>query len=189
MELLNVKDLNQINNEVEIELREAGFNVDPGSIVKLFSKIINKVVSDLYSSISINMIQHFVTTATDEYLDAIGSIVNCRRKEKENDEDYRKRICSQVLSFASGNETAIRLAILNIDGVQDVKLKRYAFGAGSMAIIPIINGNDKNIISEIKEVVSNVASFGEVAYIILPKGKQVKFKIKGSEANLIGWRK
>lgn len=185
MELLNVKDLNQINNEVESELKELGFNVDPGSIVKLFSRIINKVLAGLYDSLSINMIQHFVTTAKQEYLEAIGAIVSCYRKDNEYDEDYRKRICSQVLMFASSNETAIRLSVLNIEGVQDVILKRYAFGAGSMAVMPIINTSNNSIVDIVKDVVSNISSFGEAAYIVLPKEKYIKIKIKILTSNSV----
>ena len=177
MILINEKDFNSISLETDKALNEYGFSTTPGSIAKLFADIINKNISDFYETLSVNHVQSFVTTASGTYLDAIGSMLNCERYISEEDEDYRKRICHQTLSLAKANETSIRLAVLSVDGVEDVVLKKFSHGPGSLTIVPITSDLSLNKISEVENVISDVVSCGEKVIIKSPNYKSVKLNI------------
>lgn len=177
MILIHNKDFNNLCKETEEELRSQGFSTTPGSIAKLFADIINKNISGFYDTLSINHIQAFVTTATGEYLDSIGTLLNCIREMNEVDEDYRKRICNQTLSMSKANETAIRLAVLSCDGVDDVVLKKYSHGPGSLTVIPICKRISENNISQVEMALSDVVSFGEKLVVKNPILKYIKMSI------------
>lgn len=179
MILINNKDFETLCNDTSKKLSENGFATTPGAIAKLFADILNKNISDFYGSLGLNHVQAFVTTAKGDFLDAIGVLLNCSRKNNENDEDYRSRITHQCLSLAMANETSIRLAVLSVPGVDDVILKRYSHGPGSFTIIPLINSsyNSNTIKSLVNDAVASVCSYGEKITIKLPSLKYIKLII------------
>lgn len=178
MELLNNKSFEEISEQTYAAMTQEGFSTTPGAICRLFADIINKNISEFYNTLKINHVQAFVTTASGKFLEAIGILLDCTRKPQENDSDYKKRITSQCLTLARANETAIRLAVLSIDGVLDVKMKRYSNGPGSFTIIPIVDASvDDSILDVINEIVSSVSSYGEKIIIKLPELKYVKLTI------------
>ena len=185
MILINEKDFETICRETDIKLNEYGFSTTPGSVAKLFADIINKNIADFYKTLSVNHMQSFVTTATGTYLDAIGTMLNCSRKVDESDDDYRKRICHQTLSLAKANGTSIRLAVLSIDGVEDVVIKKYSHGPGSLTIVPVTSDISVNRISEVEEAISDVVSCGEKIIIKSPTYKYVKFNINLSVSSTV----
>lgn len=177
MILINNKTFEELCAESDINLNELGFSTTPGSFTKLFADIINKHISDFYETLSINHMQSFVTTATGYYLDGIGKMLNCIRDLDEVDDDYRKRICHQTLSLSKANETSIRLAVLNCDGVDDVVLKKYSHGPGSLTIVPVTKDISMSKIAEVEEAVYDVVSCGEKVIVKAPTFKYVKFSI------------
>lgn len=177
MVLINNKDFKSICIETEKRLKEQGFSTTPGSVTKLFSDIINKNISEFYETLSANHIQNFVTTATGDYLDAIGMMLNCSRNTDEADDDYRKRICNQVLTFAKANETSIRLAVLAVDGVEDVVLKKYSHGPGSITVVPVTNSLSYNAVSAVETALRDIVSCGEKVIVKQPSYKYVKINI------------
>lgn len=177
MILINDKDFDSLQEQTIKAMEEVGFCTTPGAIAKLFADILNKNISDFYDVLTLNHIQSFVTTATGEFLDAIGILLNCTRLTSESDTDYRKRITHQCLSLANANETAIRLAALSVDGVEDVTMKRYSHGPGSFTIVPIITNNDTNVLSLVKEKVLKTSSYGEKITIKTPDYKLVKMSV------------
>lgn len=177
MMLINEKDFKTLCNETDKLLNESGFSTTPGSIAKLFTDIINKNISNFYDTLTVNHMQSFVTTASGVYLDSIGTMLNCYRKEDEKDDDFRKRICHQTLSLSKANETAIRLAILSVENIEDVVLKKYSHGPGSLTIVPICKDITINKISEVEEAISDVVSCGEKVIIKSPSYKYIKINI------------
>ncbi|HFL2401679.1 TPA: baseplate J/gp47 family protein [Clostridioides difficile] len=178
MILIHNKNFESLVKETEVELNKIGFDTSPGSIAKLFSDIINKNISEFYDVLTMSHLQAFVTTATGKFLNAIGLLVGCKRLFEESDEDYRKRITHQTLNLAKANETSIRLAVLSIEGVKDVILKRYSHGPGSMTIVPITeNIDDEGLLSSVKEVLLDITSFGEKVVVKLPNFKYLKLNI------------
>lgn len=177
MILINNKTFEELCNESDVSLSELGFSTTPGSFAKLFSDIINKHISDFYETLTTNHMQSFVTTASGYYLDSIGSMLNCTRNVDELDDDYRKRICHQTLSLSKANETSIRLAVLNCDGVDDVVLKKYSHGPGSLTIVPVTKDVSINNIAAVEEAIQDVVSCGEKVIVKAPSFKYVKFNI------------
>lgn len=60
---------------------------------------------------------------------------------RETDEGLRFRIRKAVTSTEGANETAIRLALLGVPGIADVKLTQFSEGAGSFDVLLIPQGN------------------------------------------------
>ena len=85
MILISNKDFNSLSETTIERLSMAGFTTTPGGIAKLFADILNKNISDFYETLTINHMQAFVTTATGEFLDAIGVLLNCERKTDETE--------------------------------------------------------------------------------------------------------
>lgn len=158
-------------------MEEKGFDTTPGAIVKLFLDIINKNVSDFYDRLVADHLLAYLTTSKGQFLDSIGMLVGCTRLEDESDADYKKRISYQTTILAKANEIAIRLAVLSLEEVEDVKIKRYAHGPGSMTIVPITNNLSQRVVSLVEREVSEVCSCGERAIIKPPEYKFVKLDI------------
>lgn len=177
MILINNKDFKSLIEQTDLELVQNGFSITPGSIAKLFTDIINKNVAEFYETLTVNHLQAFVTTATGEFLDSIGKLLNCDRFTDEEDDDFRKRITHQTLSLAKANETSIRLAALACDGVEDVVLRKYSHGPGSFTVVPVTKDRSSSQIAAVTQALSDVTSFGEKVVVKMPSLKLVKFSI------------
>ena len=179
MLILN-KDLKTIQNKTEKYFEEVGINITPGSIAKLFSSIINSEISEFYQTLTTYHMQCFVTTATGTYLEAIGKLLNCNRKESENDDDYRYRIINQILVGASANKTAITLAALSVNGVDNVVLVPFTKGAGSFDLYVVNSEGElsEDTINDVRNEVSKVVGYGINFNISEPIYKNVSLKIK-----------
>lgn len=162
MVVLNTKTFEELSQEGIIELNNIGFNSSPGSIAKLFLNIINKSISELYTTLSINHLRAFVTTADNDALDAIGSLLQCTRLNGESDDNYRYRITNQCLTLATSNYTAVRLAALTTEGVEDVILQPYSMGAGSFTVIILTNTDipQQDVIDRVYDNLKNVHAYG-----------------------------
>lgn len=162
MNVLNTKTLDELIAESTEQLQSVGFSTSPGAIAKLFMNIINQSISNLYKTLTVNHVRAFVTSANDEALDAIGSLVHCKRLLNESNDNYRFRITNQCLTLATSNGTAIRLTALVVDGVQDIVLKPYSMGAGSFTVIVITDEDvtKSDILENVKTNLLNVHGYG-----------------------------
>lgn len=180
MIVLNTKNFDELQEESLKELTAIGFSDSPGTIARLFLSIINKNISTLYKVLTVNHLRAFLSTSDGAALDAIGLLLQCKRKDSESDDDYRYRISQQCLTLATSNETAIRLAALTTDGVYDVKLKPYAMGTGTFTVIIILESN-VNLDIVLKNVTNNInetVGYGIRFKVVTPTLTYVKFKYK-----------
>lgn len=180
MILLFDKTKDDLNKKAEAALLKAGFNISPGSIAKLLLGIINESLSDFYETLKINHLQSFVSSATGDFLKAIGSLVNCTKLDTDTDDTYRLRITKQILNTATANETSIRIAALSIPSVQDVVLKGYSYGAGSFTVLVVTEDlvtNEATLVS-VYDAVNEVVGYGIKFNVINPDINTVKIKIK-----------
>lgn len=179
MLILN-KDFKNIQKKAEEYFQEVGISVTPGGIAKLFSSIINSEISEFYETLSVYHLQCFVSTATGTYLEHIGKLLNCDRKEKETDDNYRFRITNQVLSVASANKASIKLAALSVDGVDSVVLVPFSKGAGSFDLFVVNNNGELNdkVINNVKNEVVKVIGYGINCNVSEPRYKKVEISIK-----------
>ena len=180
MIVLNTKNFDELQEESLKELTTIGFSDSPGTIARLFLSIINKNISTLYKVLTVNHLRAFLSTSDGAALDAIGLLLQCKRKNSESDDDYRYRISQQCLTLATSNETAIRLAALTTDGVYDVKLKPFAMGTGTFTVIIILESNvDSDVV--LKNVTNNInetVGYGIRFKVVTPTLTYVKFKYK-----------
>lgn len=180
MNLIFDKSLEDINKSVNARLADEGFDTSPGSIVKLITSIINSEIVDFYELLSTALSNAFVTTATGRFLDALGQTVNCIRLDGEEDEDYRVRIVNSVSILTSSNEHAIRLKILSLDEVLDVRLKNYTHGAGTFTVVPITKDLliDSGLEFSIRQKIDETVAYGTKYHISKPRKKEVSLSIK-----------
>jgi uncharacterized phage protein gp47/JayE len=176
MIVLNTKTFKELSEEGVKSLNAIGFNSSPGSIAKLFLNIVNSSISDLYTTLTINHLRAFVTTADNDALDAIGSLLQCFRLENESDDNFRTRITNQCLTLATSNYTAVRLTALTTDGVEDVVIKPYSMGAGSFTVIVLTNKDvtPENILSNVYERLKDVHGYGIRYNVVSPTLNYIK---------------
>lgn len=145
-----MKNEEELRAETKKKLSEYGFDTSDGSIVNLFSNIINKNIYDVYEKVSELHLGHFISTATGTYLDDIAKVKNVVRQDEESDDDLRYRITIADRVNASCNFTSIKQTILlNFPNVYDVRKKDYTKGAGSFSLY--IHSNDDSL-SELEEI-------------------------------------
>lgn len=180
MILMLNKTFEDLRLKAEAELVKIGFSIAPGAIAKLLLNIINAEIAGFYESLTVNHVQAFLSTATGDFLDAIGYLLNCRRLADEKDDDFRYRISKQILFTASANETAIRLAALSVPGIQDVVLKKFSYGSGSFTVLIITDKPvaDASLVEAVRMNVDKVAGFGVKFDVTNPDLDVVKMKIQ-----------
>lgn len=176
MIVLNTKDYEELSQEGIQELNNIGFNSSPGSIAKLFLNIINKSIADLYNTLTVNHLRAFVTTADNDALDAIGSLLQCFRETNESDDNYRYRITQQCLTLATSNYTAVRLTALTTEGVEDVVLQPYSMGAGSFTVIVLGNTEitDDSVLEAVRVRLLDVHGYGIRYNVVSPTLNYIK---------------
>ena len=181
MELLmkkTIEDLMAISLE---RLNQTQLNeISRGGIARLFLSVINDNIAGFYDTLQTNHMQAFLSTATGAGIDEIGFLLACNRNSGEGDEEYRARISQQVLSAASANETAIKLAALSVADVQDVTMKKYTLGTGSFSIFVVTKEalTSEATINSIREAVDKAVGYG-IKYDVAAAGfVMVEMKIK-----------
>ena len=185
MIVLNTKTFKELSKEGIEALKSIGFNTSPGSIAKLFLNIINSSIADLYTTLTVNHLRAFVTTADNDALDAIGVLLQCKRLENEKDDNYRYRITNQCLTLATSNETAIRLTALTTDGVEDIILQPYSMGAGSFTVIVLTNKDvtPDDVIQEVYQRLKDVHGYGIRYNVVSPVLNYIKITQQLSFSN------
>ena len=170
-------------NELSLErLQAAGINSSPGSIARLFLSVVNEDLEEAYSNLHTYHVQHLLSTSEGEYVDHIGALLNCTRYEDETDADYKYRISKQTLSLEKANETAIRLSILSVEGVQDVVLQPYSHGPGTFSALLILDPVDQTdqilIRANVETALLSTVAYGTRFHIYEPIPKEIKLRIK-----------
>lgn len=180
MIVLNTKTFEELQDEGLSELTALGFSSNPGAICRLFLSVVNNRIAAAYRALTVNHIRAFLSTADGEALDMIGKLLNCQRNG-DTDENYKFKISKQCLVLASSNETAIRLAVLSVEGVADVKLKPYGMGAGTFVVIVVVDNsvtNPDGVIKAVEKQVAGTVGYGIKPRITTPTLTRVKMKFK-----------
>ncbi len=152
--------------------------IGPGGVARLLLAIMNENLSEFYSIFSLNLAQACISQATEGNIDLIGFMLSCPRITGESDDNYKYRVCNQVLTIASANETAIRLAALSVDLVKNVILKPYTFGTGSFSIYIITDtpNTSQETINEVQSKINEVKGYGIRFAVFIPKTIPIEFK-------------
>lgn len=171
----------KISSRCRDRLLAEGINAYPGSIAKLITDIISEEIAEIYTILSNDMVMRFISTAEGEYLDSIGILLNCTRKDLETDESYRSRMSNQTLSLEKANDTAIRMAVLARDDVDDVILQRWSHGPGTFSVLIIPNSNsvsEEDTITGVSELLESVAAYGIKYHVTTPYRREIKCRVK-----------
>ena len=153
--------------------------VSPGSIARSFLEVINTELQSCYKTFDSYMSQCFLSTATGEYLDKIGILVNCKRLAGETDSNYRYRISQQSFSNSKVTLTAIRLACLSINDVVDVQIEKFSHGVGSFTVFVYTNSGVASdaLVAKVQAVLDEYAAPGIQAIAAAPTPLKLAFTI------------
>ncbi|WP_422661737.1 baseplate J/gp47 family protein (plasmid) [Paenibacillus sp. EC2-1] len=182
--IFNDKQLSDIMEESLKEMEGMGITeVEAGGVARLILSIVNKRIAGYYDTLRENIMMPFVSKSKGPFLDMVGKILDCDRLPEEinDDEPYRYRITKQIQRVAGGNHIAIRLAILSVPGVQDVKLKRFTHGTGSFSAYVVTEDpiTPQYILDEVNEKIQEgVESFGVRAEAFRPVVIPVEMKVR-----------
>lgn len=143
----------------------------PGSTTRLLLAVINAQLEEFYTKLEEVHLQSFVSTATEQGLDLIGDLVDCKRESGESDTNYRTRIKGRVTELERANELSVRMALLSVNGVQDVKLRKFTHGSGSFTAYIITDTAEPSIdiINACHEALEDVAAYG------------IKYRVEGPD--------
>lgn len=138
-----------------------------GGIARGLLEIINEEFENILTSLDLNLVMSFVSTASGSFLDNIGELLNCQRETSESDDNYRYRITQQTSTMSKANETSIRLACLSVEGVKDVILRQFEKGAGTFTAYIITDSltPSSTILDSVKVAINDVKAFGITAEI------------------------
>lgn len=180
--ILLKKEIDELMEETLKEAAAMGLTeTDSGGVTRLLLYLINKRLATYYETLDLNIAQAFVSNASDFFLDKIGRLLDCTRNPNEATEDYRYRITKQIQIVASANYTAVRLAILSVEGVQEVKLKKFTHGTGSFSAYVISEDpiTPQPILDAVNQKIQNgVEGFGIRAEAFRPIIIPVEMKIR-----------
>lgn len=176
MIVLNTKNFDELQEEGLSELTALGFSSNKGAIARLFLSVINSRVAAAYRALTVNHIRAFLSTSDGDALDAIGFLLNCYRNG-DTDEKFKYRISKQCLVLASSNETAVRLAAYSVDGVNDAFIKPYAMGAGTFAVMIVVNNDvedTETILENVRGVLAETCAYGIKFIVQVPTLNRIK---------------
>jgi len=98
----------------------------------------------------------------------------------ESDESLRYRIREATAALAGSNEAAVKLALLSIPGVRDIKLIPFARGAGTLdvVVLPAARHATVEFINLCQSVLESVAAAGVSARVTAPAEREVTIVLK-----------
>lgn len=103
------------------------------------------------------------------YVPPPGLVVYCNNPKEvysvinaEGDDNYRRRIISSIKSQSIGTVESLRMAVLSIKGVRDVRIRESTYGIGScdIIIIPESGSTIKSYPELVFEAIKNVKPVG-----------------------------
>lgn len=167
----------RLDNELTTKGKKV--SMTPGSVVRLLIACINAELEEVYDTIEEAHLMSFLSTSSDEFLDMIGEIVNCKR-DGLVDSSYKKKISQQVTVLERANELAIRTAALSVPGVADIEMKPFTHGSGSFSIFVLSEQSApiEGVIENCKEKVSEVVAYGTRFNVEGPVNIGIEIKIK-----------
>jgi len=179
MKLIGFKPTDLVVSSVLTGLEKLGVETSRGSIARLFGQVIGEEVGTLYSTLQLNHLMAFLSTAEKEALDAIGFLLNCKRNDDE-DAIYKDRISKQTQNLATSNKIAIELAGLSVAGVQDILMNPFTKGTGSFSVFIITSpGYDQNTVLEaVKFAISETVAYGILFEVETPDLIEIELTVK-----------
>lgn len=175
------KSYEQLMEETIRELDKTYINHNsPGSIVRLLLSKVNYQIAEFYQMFKQEHSRGFLSKASEETLDLIGALVNCKRRPSESEEEYKYRISRATTNNEKANKIAVRLAALSVSGVKDVLFKEFSQGSGSFSVYVLTDNPTPSmqILKQVEQAIDEVKAFGIRVHVLAPKLKPVEMKVK-----------
>lgn len=199
MPLLVQKNMAQLMQTAMARLAKTPITeTSSGGIARLLLAVFNEQLATdaadgegFYRRLELSHAQAYLSSAEGYSIDLIGELLACRRNPGESDGDFKYRISKQILSLASANATAVRLAALSVEGVKDVTMRPYTHGTGSGSLYVLSDDPRRaaELISQVQAAVDEVAAYGVRISVFAPAVVPVEvyvrlvFSKKASEAD------
>jgi uncharacterized phage protein gp47/JayE len=107
-------------------------------------------------------------------------------RDTEDDANYRYRLINAVVGAEGANQTAVRLAALNVPGVADIVLLPFSRGLSTFDVIvkSVAANTPASLISAVQSAVNDVIAEGVLATVRAPVlvGTSMIIKLKATEA-------
>lgn len=160
---------------------EASSGEAMGSVLDMFSMAVARADEEIYDEIERNKTPHIWTSLEGDTLDATGLWVNCPRDVGENDASYKYRLMKWTLRNETGNETAIKVRLLNPEHAANIEFISLTngCGTGTCYVLPR-HYTEENISASLQEAhqrMKEVASSGLYVDYIVPEIRSVSFEI------------
>jgi len=99
---------------------------------------------------------------------------------KESDRNYKFRIANNLAASPTGNESSIRIALLSLPDVADIKMINTARGAGTFdaLLIPVGNTVNSKSLNEAQLAIEQVSAFGVNGRAVQPGYIHVKVSVR-----------
>lgn len=160
---------------------KANDSIAEGSVVEFYTAAVAESMAAIYQDIEDNKNPHIWSKLYGEQLDDMGVMLNCARKEDENDISYRYRLMNWVLSNEASNKTAISDALLNPEYASNIEFVPYTKGSGTASCYIIPKSYDEDIIEkacvEAENIIKKIANPSLYVEYIIPTAKPVTLQI------------
>jgi len=146
-------------------------NFNPGGLARTFLEIYSDELQESYTVLTNSMLMGFVSQSRGIFLDELGKLVDCHRRDGEDDDNFRYRITKQNQSLATANETAIRLACLSIEGINDVEFKDFLRGVGTFEVYLITDNPEPSsqVVQSAEEAIASCQAKGVDGKVLIPE--------------------
>lgn len=148
---------------------------------------VSETLQDVYQEIEDNKTPHIWSSLAGEKLDDTGTMFNLPRKEGESDTNYKYRLQQWLLSSEASNTAAISNALMELKYASNVDYVPYTKGSNTATcyIIPINYNTStiQNALTEVTDIVEQIASPSLYVEYIIPTIKGVKLQIFMSAPN------
>ena len=145
-------------------------NFEPGSIAKSLVRLYSNDISNVYSNLTRNSENYFLSTTRGEFLDELAKLVGLTRDRNESDQNFKRRIFDNPKLQAKANKKAIKKACRDVPGVNKVEMNQYTRGVGTFDVY-IITDNPKpsqSKINEVQEKIDEVQGYGINGKAVFP---------------------
>lgn len=88
-------------------------------------------------------------------------------RDEEDDDSFRYRINLKINSHSGANEAALRLALLNVPGVQDIVFERLA-GTFQVYVYGIATQVGASLLDDVQQAINENIAFPLTGYAIAP---------------------
>ena len=146
-------------------------NFNQGGLARSILEIFSDELELAYEKSVQTALFGLISKSEGVWLDELGKLLDCERNPGESDDNFKYRIIHQNQSLAAANKMAIKLACLNVPGVNDVEFRKYVRGTGSFDVYVITDDleSSEEIFEEVQEKINTIQAYGNDGKVAKPR--------------------